>query len=242
MLRKLRMAMPFLLLASFALVGCGTPTPVPTVELAVPTTAPVIPTAPVPISTPTSLPTLGQTQPVNTAAPSLTAQPESANCLVGTWQMNDPAAYINSILPKGNLRPGDTVNVNSTTGTLQYIFDEKGVVTANAKQFKIEAGANLAVINLNIEVALDGAATGEYQADPATQHFTLLKATENNMNVSATVNGISILQESPSHGMIWFGEGTTEPARISYTCSGDSLTINFSSTALKPLALTRVTP
>jgi hypothetical protein len=178
---------------------------------------PITPTPPPP---PTSTP-----QPVE-PEPAVS----DAACIVGTWQVNNLASYLQAALP--SLIKDATVEVGEVTGSLSYTFNENGSSSGTANDFKIKVKASMNGLALPGEITVNGTSTGTYQIDDSQGTLTLMNVNPGDLVASANVAGVSVVDKMPVAELFMFGSG--EAGSADYTCSGNNLKISTNIENLGP--------
>ncbi len=175
---------------------------------------PITPT-PHPTSTPTPAP-----QPTEAAAPS----EMGAACVVGTWQVNNLAEYLQAALPQ--MIEGATVSVGEVSGNLTYTFNAEGTTVGKAEDFKIKATVTTNGLSLPGQIVVNGSSTGKYQADDGQGLLSLTSVSPGDLTVSATVAGVPVVSKSSITDLFMLGSNETGYGSVNYQCIGNTLKIS----------------
>ncbi len=162
--------------------------------------------------------------------PTVATLPSGEDCLVGTFELNDFADTVVSMLPK-------SVQYTGTTGRMRWTFTAGGIVEASADHFTL-AFQDTEDPSLAISVTMNGTARRFYKLSGPDQ-ITFWNADDSEFTWSETVGGVDIPLDA-----LFKLLAPVPPAEgsLTYRCELLSLTIYPSTAGAKPLGLTKVGP
>ena len=197
------------------------------------------PTAEKPTSTP--VPTAAPISPT----PESQVQDNTAQCVAGTWEMQDMISFLNTNLPR-ELLQGQDVTFTGSSGHLRYTFAPGGQVTAAAENFQVNATAKVGPLSLDAVADIKGSSSASYTVNEANRTIEVTNLSDHGFTLSASIAGNQILPETPIDSLIWFGLGRNSAASMNYTCAGNQLSFTFSlsgaSASPQTVNLTRLAP
>jgi hypothetical protein len=200
-----------------------------------------------PPSTPTSVPTVLPTASPTPLPPTATAAPtkvsaSGAGCVVGSWEVSDFNSYMSSALPADAIQNGEVV-LKDTTGSLVYVFDASGKLTAKADKFQVQADINVSSVNLPLLITINGTGIADYQvaADATGVDFSDFDVSGLSLNV--TLAGNSLGSAISANDLLWFNPGESQTVSMAMQCSGDTLQLTppIQKANIQPVVFKRVT-
>jgi hypothetical protein len=176
---------------------------------------------PTPTAAPTAVP--------NPPTPEVSLQDNTAQCVAGTWEIQDMASFLNANL-KTQIPQAQDIQFKDTQGHLRYTFDQAGSVSAAADNFRVNMTAKIGPLNVNGYVALKGSGSGAYTVNNVARTLEITNLQSNGFTVSAFVAGTQVLSDTPVDNLIWFGSGNNQVAvSLAYTCTGNQLSLTYTS-------------
>lgn len=220
MMHRFRLTGLGLVLILLLLTACNFPVPTAEAPTSIPTTAPAAPT------------------------PKSQIPENSAQCVAGTWEMQDLISFLNTNLPREFLK-GQDVTFTGSSGHLRYTFAPGGQVTAAAENFQVDASARVGPLNLDGVADIKGSSSAAYTVNEANRTLEITNLSDHGFTLSASIAGNQILPETPVDNLIWFGQENSA-ASLNYTCAGSQLSLTFilpgASNTTQTVNLVRVAP
>lgn len=162
---------------------------------------------------------------------------ESANCLVGIWEIKDQKSYLSSSIPVGAFELNDLKFI-STTGSVGIRFFDNGVIAVQADSFSGRFDVSIENRIEILEIKMNGFVNGQYSLDG--DRLTILNTRQNEMTYNATLGDEMMMFEKDARKFLPL---FIEPYTIAdINCNAETLTIdiiNFPSNS-GPLLFTRL--
>jgi len=182
-------------------------------------------------------------QPTATSTPlPATSNPSpGADCLVGTWQIQDFNNYVQTLLNQALSQFGNVGEVSSS-GAVRYSFSPDGNLTVVADQLELITKISVSIFPVNANIMVSGSASADYLADESSGKMTISNFNPGDLTITADANGQSFDQQiDPSILLFSTSESSTT---IQYQCSENSLqlTIPIPQLPAQNVVLKRVAP
>jgi hypothetical protein len=182
-------------------------------------------------------------QPTATSTPLPAASNPSpgADCLVGTWQMQDFNHYVQTLLNQALSQFGNVGEVSSS-GAVRYSFGPDGNLTVVADQLELKTKISVSIFPVSANILVSGSASADYLADESSGKMTISNFNPGDLTITADANGKPFDQQiDPS---ILLFSTSHSPTAIQYQCSENSLqlTIPIPQLPARIVVLKRIAP
>ncbi len=187
--------------------------------------------------------TIPTPQPTATSTPLPAASNPSpgADCLVGTWQIQDFNNYVQTLLNQALSQFGNVGEVSSS-GAVRYSFSPDGSLTVVADQLELKGKISVSIFPVSANFMVSGSASADYLADESSGKLTISNFNPGDLTITADANGQSFDQQiDPSILLFSTSHSSTT---IQYQCSENSLqlTIPIPQLPAQNVVLKRVAP
>jgi hypothetical protein len=244
MTRTSRKFIGVLLAVSFLIAACTSPAatttpaaPANDLSDSSPSPATTVPPTSAPQPTATTVPPTDTPVPTETAAPTQALAAAGGDaCLAGTWEMADMSDYFSSVMAKANT----PFTIASKEGSVRLTFGPDGKASMTANQWKATLAGTLQGLTLNVVISINGSASADYAA--TADKITFSNRTDDNLVMSATLNGQELFSGSSSELGAMFGIAGSDDTynTITYECDGNTLNYVPPIANARAVVLTRV--
>ena len=212
-----------LIIPALMLSACSAPSPAPAL-----TSLPAadVPATAVPPASNAALPSPTFAAAVATAD---LATPESAqtaagngdaDCLVGTWSIDDFNSFVRALLPAGAF-DDNTLQYDNTEGRILYTFSKDGKVTVKAQHYNTIFNVKVDPADMVLAVTMDGSTSGTYSVKG--NRVSIDEVTDDQMAFAAVLDGTTMLSTTKLADV---GPLFVPPNNYAdFNCSGDKLSL-----------------
>ncbi len=197
---------------------------------------------------PTETPILTATfAPTDTPVPTSTPKTElpqtsknltggTASCYLGAWELKDISGLMKAILPK-NIK---NVAFSGSTGLFTLTFSGDGKMAFNADKFHNTLSAQISILPITLDAAVDGSGTADYSLD-SSGSLTITNPDVSGISVGATASGIEILPATRLMDLIPSLKDnlTGQAIALGSTCTAKTMTFDTGIADAPPLTFAR---
>lgn len=158
-------------------------------------------------------------------------------CYLGTWELKDISGLMKAILPT-NVQ---NIQFSGSSGSLTMTFSNDGKMTFKADQFHNKLSANISILPITLDAAVDGSGSADYSLD-SSGSLTIANPDFSGISISGTASGVVILPATrlmdliPSLKDNLTGEGIA----MGSTCSANTMTFDTGISGAPPLTFSKI--
>ena len=163
-----------------------------------------------------------------------------ANCYLGTWKIGDLSDYITPILTAHKIQG---ITPGGSTGSLILTFTQDGRFTLLSDGYHSFYNAQLGILPIKIDVAIEGSGSGEFQVDKFG-NLLITNPDFSQITASASAASITVFPATNFNDLVpaLGNDLAGKTVSTGSTCNGNSLTFDTGTGGAPPLIFTRATP